>query len=287
LSRAFVFDRKMDVDEGSAIVKSLEAVLSGLPDNLLNEAELEVDSEQATYKKKLEVLQEQEELIEDEAEQEQKEEDVRRERREAEERSKREEEARMAQSLLPDSELRAMEHEHEEDHDRMTTEQLRELGEALSILSAKSSVLEERDELRALMEENSHSEEDPATAANPLAKRIRTMLTKIDAQLDAYDSRVGSSLQMISCDPQGRISIHDLERALAVIKHKPEEEVGQAVIRKLDVDQDGFVILEHVLDLVKQEGLGIVVNDDDARSIIGQGRELKDSRPRKEDIISE
>jgi hypothetical protein len=36
----------------------------------LNEAELEVDSEKATYKKKLEVLQEQEELIEDEAEQE-------------------------------------------------------------------------------------------------------------------------------------------------------------------------------------------------------------------------
>jgi LETM1 and EF-hand domain-containing protein 1, mitochondrial len=41
----------------------------------------------------------------------------------------------------------------------MTAEQLRELGEALSILSAKSSVLKERDELRALMEENMHSEE--------------------------------------------------------------------------------------------------------------------------------
>ena len=37
---------------------------------------------------------------------------------------------------------------------RMTTEQLKELAEALSILSAKSSVLKERDELRALMEEN-------------------------------------------------------------------------------------------------------------------------------------
>jgi hypothetical protein len=36
----------------------------------LNEAELEVDSEKETYKQKLEVLQEQEELIEDEAEQE-------------------------------------------------------------------------------------------------------------------------------------------------------------------------------------------------------------------------
>lgn len=42
---------------------------------------------------------------------------------------------------------------------RMTTEQLAELAEALSILSAKSSVLKERDELRALMEENMSAEE--------------------------------------------------------------------------------------------------------------------------------
>lgn len=41
----------------------------------------------------------------------------------------------------------------------MTTEQLAELAEALSILSAKSSVLKERNELRALMEENLSAEE--------------------------------------------------------------------------------------------------------------------------------
>jgi LETM1 and EF-hand domain-containing protein 1, mitochondrial len=66
----------------------------------LNEAELEVDSEKASYKQKLEVLQQQEELIEDEEEQEQKEEDARRAKREADEL-----EARIAQSLLPDSEV--------------------------------------------------------------------------------------------------------------------------------------------------------------------------------------
>lgn len=92
LSRAFLFDRQIQdkEDEQSIIVNSLGAVLSGLPDNLvsmsprcwtgildscafilqLNEAELEVESETATYKKKLDVLQEQEELIEDEKEQE-------------------------------------------------------------------------------------------------------------------------------------------------------------------------------------------------------------------------
>jgi LETM1 and EF-hand domain-containing protein 1 len=169
----------------------------------------------------------------------------------------------------------------------MTAEQLNELAESLSILSAKSSVLKERDELRALMEENLQAEEDPKSPSGALTKRIRSMLSKIDSQRQEYDSRVGSSLQMISADAQGRISVQDLEKALAVIKHKPDDEVGQAVIQKLDVDKDGFVELEHVLGLVREEGLGIVV-DNEAQSIIGQGREIfKDSKPRKEDIVQE
>lgn len=138
----------------------------------------------------------------------------------------------------------------------MTTEQLKELAEALSILSTKSSVLKERDELRALMEENLQAEEDPTSPSGALTKRIRTMLEKIDKQLDAYDLRFGSSLQMISCTPDGRISIEDLDKAIAVIKHKPDEEVGHKVIEKLDVDKDGYVELEHVLGLVREEGLG-------------------------------
>ena len=62
---------------------------------------MEVDSDNASYKQKLEVLQQQEELIEDEQEQEQREEDARR--------AKKEEEARLAESLLPDSEVRRSE----------------------------------------------------------------------------------------------------------------------------------------------------------------------------------
>ncbi|KAJ7219194.1 LETM1-like protein-domain-containing protein [Mycena pura] len=280
LGRAFHFDKKPgDSQDGkTAVIQSLESVLSGLPDNLLNEAELEVDSEKASYKQKLEVLQQQEELIEDEEEQEQKEEDARRAKREADEL-----EARTAQSLLPEAELLP---EIEQDTAHMTTEQLKELADAMSILSAKSSVLKERDELRALMEENLQVDEDPKSPDGALTKRIRTMLTKIDKQLEEYDSRVGSSLQMISADAQGRISGADLKKALAVIRHKPDDEVGHAVIEKLDVDKDGFVELEHVLGLVREEGLGIVM-DDDAQSLLGQGREIKNSKPRKEDIVKD
>ena len=83
------------------------------------------------------------------------------------------------------------------------------------------------------------------------------MLTKIDAQMQEYDTRVGSSLQLVSADSQGRISVDDLTKAFAVMKHKPEDDITQAVIQKLDVDKDGFVELEHVLGLVEEEGLGM------------------------------
>lgn len=170
----------------------------------------------------------------------------------------------------------------------MTAEQLKELTDALVILSSKSSVLKERHELRSLMDENLQAEEDPKSPSGALTKRIRSMLTKIDSQLQEYDDKVGSSLQMISAEG-GRISVADLEKALSVIAHRPDDEVGAAVIQKLDPDQDGFVELEHVLGLVKEEGLGIVM-DDRAKTILGQGTEIKnaeDLKPRKEDIVQE
>lgn len=142
LSKAFNFAHL-----GDSVMASLEATLCSLPDVLLNEAELEV-SDEATYKQKLDVLQEQEELIEDEAEQEQKEVEARQAQREVE-KARKEEELEKAKNLLPDSAIK------QEDDVRMTPEQLGELGQALSILSAKSSVLKEREELQNTHRANS------------------------------------------------------------------------------------------------------------------------------------
>ena len=83
------------------------------------------------------------------------------------------------------------------------------------------------------------------------------MINQIDDQLKDYDARVGNSLQLISADAQGRIPINDLQRALSVIKHKLEEDTIEVIVHKLDSDKDGYVVLEHVLDLVREEGLGV------------------------------
>jgi hypothetical protein len=52
--------------------------------------------------------------------------------------------------------------EPSEEDTRMTPEQLKEFVEVLSVLSAKSSVIKERDELRALVEENQQTASEDA-----------------------------------------------------------------------------------------------------------------------------
>ena len=58
----------------------------------------------------------------------------------------------------------------------MTAEQLNELADALLVLSAKSSVLKERDELRALMEENLQVEEVCMTKAFLVGRNYNCVL---------------------------------------------------------------------------------------------------------------
>lgn len=126
-------------------------------------------SEEASYKQKLEVLQQQQELIEDEAEQEQEEQEARKaelEAKKAEEAARKEQEdaakqfAAEAEKLAGTEGMVAEEKKPEkaEDDARMTKEQLGELAEALNILTAKSSIIKEREELKAILEDNLLSE---------------------------------------------------------------------------------------------------------------------------------
>lgn len=307
LSKAFnyVAAGSNDENQGQSHLRSLELTLSSLPDNLVSEAELNVNKDGATNKQRLEVLQQQEELIEDEAEQEEEEAAAReldKERRNAEKArvAKEEEEAR---SLLPKQETTA-----ETEDARMTNEQLTELGEALSILSAKSSVLKEREELAQLIKEVNDPEMETSPAAlaaesdnaetstssstssstRSMTKRIKNMLKKIDSQLEEYDRDVGSRMNLIETSQTGKISVDDLGQALRLIKHKPDDEIIDKLVDKLDVDQDGLVPLDDVIELARAEtGLGIL-RDDNVQEIHTQGKEIRageGSKPKKSDIV--
>ena len=68
------------------------------------------------------------------------------------------------------------------------------------------------------------------------------MINKIDDQLEKYDGKVGSSLNVIQTNSKGQVSLADLKRAFRVIKHKPSDEEIDGLGKKLDVDSDGFVV---------------------------------------------
>ncbi|KAF9519986.1 hypothetical protein BS47DRAFT_1387607 [Hydnum rufescens UP504] len=89
-----------------------------------------------------------------------------------------------------------------------------------------------------------------ASPSQSLSKRIRGMLTKIDTQLCDYDARVGSSLQLISVDSQGRITVRDLKRALGVIKHKPDAKAWSSGSRQAFVTPFNWVSRLHIHDRI-------------------------------------
>lgn len=310
LSRAFYFVGNPGEEHKSfqdMQLKGLEMTMSSLPESLLNEAELHFSKEAATNKQRLEVLEEQEHLIEDEAEQEEEQQaarDADRKRKDAEKRRQSSENAE-ASRILPKTSSDGQGAASPEvattkggDDVRMTQEQLTELGEALSILSAKSSVLREREELSELMASLPPAQEadgETPDGETPVAsgkvkalyKRIRSMLQRIDKQLEEYDRDVGGRMHLIQTSSTGKISADDLEQALRLIKHRPDEDELQKIVDKLDVDLDGLVPLDHVLELARDENALEMGRDDEVRDIQKEGQRILEEKPRKSDIVEE
>ncbi|KAF9426516.1 hypothetical protein BGZ76_002730 [Entomortierella beljakovae] len=385
LSRAFSFS---DLTESATPVEALQATLSSLPDSLLTETELHVSELEgaATPQQKLEVLEQQEELIADELAQEEKEEKARKERKEearikkeAEEREKQKSLAQVVSSspvittagdvpvfdkstpvadaagapativgaseLLTDAQVAAQvtkdagatsgtdelvqaaksidapgaaaptpapaaaaaaapptpEAKLSEDDDsaRMTEEQLLELREALCIMSSRSAVLEEREELEDLKEDRMEYKEDieelaqvqrkEHSVSKRLGSRLEKMIAKLDQELQAYDADVGNRLQAFQANERGELTVKDIEEALKVIKHAPDEENIKHIVKKLDVDGDGLVLLSHIVELADlvedEEGTGVLV---EGKKASGRDTEAeKEKKLKKEDLVKD
>ncbi|KAI9012111.1 LETM1-like protein-domain-containing protein [Phycomyces nitens] len=203
LSRAFSFtDRHMTTED------ALRVTFDSLPDNLVNEAELQVLElvGASTYKQKMEVLEQQQELIEDESEQEEKEAKARRDAKEAiealEVEKKRVEEQLNQQEAEKrdsfDKDEKPLDKESPKLEDPLTNEEQKELQEALGKLRTKVDLLEERAQLNEIkfhhegykeliedLKEATHREADKSTMR--LGKKLEKMLNDIDIELDTLE----------------------------------------------------------------------------------------------------
>ncbi|KAI8077580.1 LETM1-like protein-domain-containing protein [Thamnidium elegans] len=223
LSRAFSY-----TDRGMTTEEALKATFNSLPDNLVNEAELQVLEQvgASTYKQKLDVLEQQQELIEDESEQEEKEEKAKleaaaqlAEELRVEEENKEREAAEKKDAFVADeptvtdAQAQKMEESKPEtttaeaataaetvqEEETLSAEQQSELQDALAKLRTKVNVLEERaqfneikvqhEDYKELIEELKDStkrEADKATLR--MGKKLEKMLATIDKELDAMEN---------------------------------------------------------------------------------------------------
>ncbi|KAF9973782.1 hypothetical protein BGZ73_002970 [Actinomortierella ambigua] len=187
--------------------------------------------------------------------------------------------------------------EDEEDKARITEQQLLELREALSVMSSRSAVLEEREELEELKEDRMEYKEDIEELAQVkrqehkvtrrLGARLEKMITKLDKELEAYDKDVGNKLHTFQPNERGEVTVADIEAALKVIKHTPDAENIKHIVKKLDVDGDGLVLLSHIVELAdaveEEEGTGVLVEGkrNDAKAPV------EEKKLKKEDIVKD
>ncbi|KAI9346753.1 LETM1-like protein-domain-containing protein [Zopfochytrium polystomum] len=263
LSRAFVISEKIpaNVDEalkGSAA--SLQATLSSLPDEVVNEAKLQIAdvAGTATYQQRLDVLKEQEELIKTELEQEQ-----------IQAATKKGIVGATATPIVPASSAI-------EELDPISEAQFKELGEAIKIMASESAVANVKEQLSELKEEVKEYKEDveelqqltqkPAfKAARSVSDRVNRMIEKIEAEIAQYEPASASAAggggggagagegtaaaagATIRPDSEGRLTVAELEHALQVLRDHPGDERITKIVKRLDTDGDGFVSLPEIL----------------------------------------
>ncbi|ORX59440.1 LETM1-domain-containing protein [Hesseltinella vesiculosa] len=208
LTGAFTYtDRHMTTEE------ALKATFNSLPDNLVNEAELQVMEMvgNSTYKQKYDVLEQQQELIEDESEQEEKE--AKAKEAEEAERKAQQEAAATAEAEKRDEFIPEEEQKQPAAEEVLSDEEKEQLHEALAKLRTKVDVLEERAQLNEIkiqhedykdlveeLKEATKKDADKSTAR--LEKRLEKMIKHIDEELGAMEKEVEAEVVKDQQQPQ-------------------------------------------------------------------------------------
>ncbi|KAG0297770.1 hypothetical protein BGZ96_004961 [Linnemannia gamsii] len=177
----------------------------------------------------------------------------------------------------------------------LTTVQLLELRNALFVMTSPSPVVEERVKLEGLKEQqvqqaqarqqdqgtffshdtsSSHAHYQEASTGTSIPKvsdrllgsRVEKMISKLDEELQAYETYSQEKFKPMETNDLNELTVSEVEDALRIIKHTPDDETIKLIIQKLDIDGDGLIQLDHIFqlaDLVEQEeGTGGVIRDE-------------------------
>mgnify|MGYP000747653822 CR=1 FL=1 len=226
-------------------VKPIDAIketILSLPETVVNEAELhqsEVSGSNAiSFEQKLQVLEKQQDLIEEE----------------------------LAQ--LSDAKASC------NDIDKGD---IKKISDAVSVLSSdnpveletkmleklESNISEYKQDAEGLKELSDMNLREPK-AAGLINARLEKIISDIKDELQLLQDKLGTRLNLLSPDDQGAISVNQLKTVFQLVKKRPSEFARlEDIIKKFDSDGDGKVMLDDILKLAKEaeeeEGLGVLV----------------------------
>lgn len=272
LSRVFsIIQEESAVTNAEALSRgpeaALQAAIMSLPEHVVEEAELQASEAAGTGavspKQKLQVLEQQQELIEEELLQEEKVRDA---------------EVSKAAGLQSTQNINDASQQ-----DGLTREQIEDLSEAISVLSSHTPADQERRELRDLLEDRADYKEEIAQlseqllqgteanvskAAKVVGDKLDNLIDAIKAELDLYEEQVGSKLHLIQANHRGELTTAQLELILGMLRKAPKNDAQiAAILRRFDEDGDGRILLSEILRKCQEqqdlEGQGVLVSNDE------------------------
>lgn len=193
----------------------------------------------------------------------------------------------------------------------LTTVQLLELRNALFVMTSPSPVIEERVKLEGLKEQqvqqaqtrqqeqgtffsydtsSSHAQHQeastgtttPKVADRLLGSRVEKMISKLDEELQAYESYSQEKFKPMETNDLNELTVAEVEDALRIIKHTPDDETIKLIIQKLDIDGNGLVQLDHIFQLAE-----LVEQEEGTGGIIGEKVVVDRKRLKKTDILKD
>jgi LETM1 and EF-hand domain-containing protein 1 len=213
--------------------EALKDTILSLSDAVVNEAELHQrelgGSDAVSYQKKLEVLEQQQDLIAEELAQERE--------------SKK---AAAAEYVI-------------------SRDDLKTISETIQVLSSKNPVELEAKELAELKADMSEFKIDAekleylsnkklkeSKASEIIGEKLGKMVNEIEAELLSLQDKVGDRLQLLCPDKDGSLTMKQLEQVFRLIRDDPSEsERLQKIIESFDTDKDGKVLISDIVKMVE------------------------------------
>lgn len=234
LSRALTLNAE-DVQPAEA----LQSAIQSLPEEVVGEVKLEA-SEQAgdrteALEQKLQVLEQQEDLI--------------------------------AEELAQESEAREVAQD-----EGKAPEAIENLSEAISVLSGTDPVLEEKSQLEELKEDIAEFNEDVRTKTTKvIEEQVKKLVDDIDSELKKFTDEVGSRLQVVQADENGQLTTEQIDKILSAIRaSRVDKDRIAKIIKEFDTDGDGKVFVADILRLAQeaeeQEGEGVLLEDKEEKT---------------------